>query len=268
MLHSLAQKLIGKLAFVSLLGVTGCSVPIASGLDEPAANEALVALEKNGISASKGRDLEAEGRYQLEVSRDDASAAVSVLSQEGLPAHKSPGVLDALGQSSVIPSRLSEHAKLTAGIAGELERSLRELDGVVSARVHLAVPAKDALIPDETELAASASVLIRHRGPNPPLTSADIQRLVSGAVPGLSPENVSVVASSVPTVSRARDRDLSRLGPIAVTRSSALPLRLLFGAAALLNVLLVAGMGLLWQRLRRSEQALAERPARTAESTP
>jgi len=113
-----------------------------------------------------------------------------------------------------------------AGVAGELERSLRGLDGVVSVRVHLAVPVQDALSPDETPTQPSASVLLRHRGAQPPIATNDVQRLVAGAVPGLRPAQVSVVALPVPALARPAERELSRFGRVTVTRGSVFPLRL------------------------------------------
>src|SRR3954470_11755899 len=142
--------------------LAGCSVPIAAGLDESDANHAVVALEKSGVAADKDRDPDTEGHWRITVARDDASSAAAILSSESLPPAASPGLLETLGQGSIVPSRTAEQAKFVAGISGELERSLRSLDGVVSVRVHLAIPVPDSFSPDETPVPASASVLLRH----------------------------------------------------------------------------------------------------------
>src|SRR6185436_18217123 len=102
-------------------------------------------------------------------------------------------ILEALGKGSVVPSRAAEHARVVTGTGDELERSLRGLDGVLSARVHLGVPAHDPLALEEKAPVATASVLIRHRGATPPIAAGEVQRLVSGAVSGLAPDQVSVV---------------------------------------------------------------------------
>ena len=44
-----------------LLLASGCAVPVASDLGEGDANQAVVVLEKQGISANKERDPEGEG---------------------------------------------------------------------------------------------------------------------------------------------------------------------------------------------------------------
>ena len=243
----------------------GCNVPIAAGLDESDANHAVVALEKNGVAADKERDPESEGHWRISVARDDASSAAGILSSESLPPARSPGLLETMGQGSIVPSQASEQAKFVAGTSGELERSLRSLDGVVSVRVHLAVPMQDPLLAEEAPQPASASVLLRHRGSTPPIAIADIQRLVAGAVPGLTAPQVSVVASPVPLPTRLPERELSRFGPVTVTRASVLPLRTIVGGALLLNLGLLAALMLVWTRARRAESNLADQRAEGAQ---
>jgi type III secretion protein J len=241
------------------LSAVGCSVPIAAGLEEGDANQAILALEKGGIAAEKKPDPEVEGRWLLRVASGEASAAVSVLAEQSLPPRSAPGVLAALGETGLVPSRAAEHAKLVTGIAGDLERSLRGVDGVLSARVHIAVPGKSALGTEAAgEPVPTASVLLRHRGATPPIAAADVRRLVAGAVPGLAPEQVSVVATPVPPSGRPPERELARFGPVTVTRGSLLPLRVIVGAVVFLNALLVAALFALWSRTRKKELELAE----------
>jgi type III secretion protein J len=239
------------------LASVGCTTPVASNLPENEANRAMVALEKHGVSADKERDPETEGRFRVTVGRDEAAAAASVLSQEAVPSHENPGILQSLGQGSMVPSRLAEHARLLSGISGELERSLSAVDGVVSARVHLAAPEHSPLDGEEPRK-PSASVLLRHRGAAPPLAASEIQKLVAGAVPGLDAAAVSVVATSAPANARPADKELRRVGPITVTRSSLSPLRAVAGGAVLLNLLLLGAVLLFWSKARRAEEALGQ----------
>jgi type III secretion protein J len=243
-----------------------CSVPVAGNLDEADANQAVALLARGGVGADKERDPEHEGHYRISVAKGEASAAIGFLAEENLPPKASPGVLEALGQGGVVPSRLAEHARWTAGVAGDLERSLRSLEGVLSARVHLAVPARDGLNSEESGEKPSASVLVRHRGATPPVAAGEVQRLVAGAVPGLSPDHVNVVLATSPT-NRAAAPDLRRFGPITVTEGSSMALRGLAAGIVLLNLLLLSGLLWLWSRLRRSEVALAEAKA-AAEGEP
>jgi type III secretion protein J len=249
---------LGVLGAIALGVCAACSVPIAAGLDESQANRAVVSLEGNGVAAQKEPDPEAEGLWRVTVGRDDSSAAVAVLDRENLPPSSGPGVLEALGKGSLVPSRTAEHARWVAGMAGELEASLQAVEGIVSARVHLAVPEADALAPEGERKTPSASVLVRHRGPTPPLAATEIQRLVAGAVPGLDAEAVSVVGAPAPLLKRPVDRELARFGPVTVTRGSMNQLRLIVGIAAVLNLALLAVVVLLWSKMRRVRGRLAE----------
>ena len=250
---------LGSLALLltAALAALACTTAVANDLPESEANRAVVALEGHGVSAEKERDPETEGRFRVTVGRDEAAAAAGVLSQEAVPARENPGILQSLGTGSMVPSRLSEHARLLSGISGELEQSLQAVDGVVSARVHLAAPEHSPL--DETEPAKpSGSVLIRHRGATPPIAASDVQKLVAGAVPGLAAADVSVVSSPAPASARPADKELRRVGPITVTRASLSPLRFVAAGAVLLNLALLAAVLLLWAKVRRTEDALGQ----------
>lgn len=254
-----ASHSFGGLSLALFLATSGCTAAAASDLPEGEANRAVVALEKHGVSAEKERDPEKEGRFRVMVGRDEAAAAASVLEQESVPSHDNVGILQSLGAGSMVPSRLAEHARLLAGISGELEQSLQAVDGVVSARVHLASPERSPLDVEPATEKPSASVLLRHRGASPPLAISEVQRLVAGAVPGLEPASVSVVASPAPAAARPADRELRRVGPITVTRASLSPLRAMAIGTVLLNLSLLVAVLLLWMKVRRGDQALRAR---------
>jgi type III secretion protein J len=256
----------GAWALCLLSCLSSCSAPIAANLDESDANQAVVVLERGSVGASKERDPEHEGRFVVSVANQDASTAIALLARENLPPRPSPGVLEALGESSVVPSRLAEHAKWSAGIAGDLERSLRGVDGVLSARVHLGVPPAERLDPEGASEKPTAAVLIRHRGATPPVAAGEVQRLVGGAVPGLAPERVNVVMVTS-AWTETPEGSLLRLGPVSVTRGSVGALRLIVVAIAVLALGLLGSVLALWTRLRRTEMALFRAPAAAAAKT-
>jgi type III secretion protein J len=225
-------------------------VPVATNLDEPDANRVLAALERNGVAADKNADPDEEGRFSIEVGRGDATFAISVMTREELPPRRSPGLLDAIGKNSLVPGRGDEQAKLTVGIAGELERTLIALDGVIDARVHLALPRRDPLEALTNELAPTAAVLLKYRSQAPPLSADEIRQLVSGAVPGLAPANVTVVSKAIEGEVNRKGTELVLLGPLTTTRSSLPYLRWMIGAVALLNACMVALLIALWLRMR------------------
>jgi type III secretion protein J len=207
------------------------------------------------VAADKKPDPDTEGRFGIEVGRGDASFAISVMTREELPPRRSPGLLDTIGKGSLVPGRGDEQAKLTAGISGELQRSLMGIDGVIDARVHLALPRHDPL-QAVTEPPPRAAVLLRYRGATPPLSIDEISRLVSGAVPGLDPAQVTVVSKPVEGNINRKGTELVLLGPLTTTRSSLPYLRWMIGIVAMLNACMVALLIALWLRMRRATAKL------------
>ncbi len=78
-------------------------------------------------------------------------------------------------------------------LEGELSRTITALKAVEAARVHLALPRESLFITEEKPPKASVFVKLKEGGR---LTRREVQgivNLVASAVPGLSPENVTVV---------------------------------------------------------------------------
>jgi type III secretion protein J len=234
-----------------------CAVPVAGGLDDAEANRVFVALDRASVDAAKEQDPAGDGKWRVTVARDDLPRALAVMREEDLPRRDPPGVIDAMGKGSLVPSEAAEHAQLVAALAGELERSLDGIEGVLRARVHLNVPAASPLR-DAPPVRGSAGVLVEHRGATPPVSVESIQRLVAGGVAGLAPADVVVVMVPRPAPAGLEGVDaLAHVGPIAVTRASMHQLQ----AALIAMVALVAALAgatlALYSRLARARAALA-----------
>lgn len=87
----------------------------------------------------------------------------------------------------------AEHVNYRRALEGELERSIKVLNGIEQARVHITFP-KDSVFLDSRE-PAKASVLVSLR-PGARLTQQNvlaITNLVASAVEGLAPDYISVI---------------------------------------------------------------------------
>jgi type III secretion protein J len=239
------------------LAVGACAVPVAGGLEEGQANRVVVALDRAGVGADKEGDPAVEGKFRVVVERDDAPRAIAALRDEELPSPAVSGLLESMGKGSLVPSQLAEHTQYMAGLAGELEKTLSAIEGVLGARVHLSIPDADALR-EGPRPKATASVLLKHRGATPPIDVHEVKRLVAGAAPGLAPDDVAVVMVARPTGAAQADRTLSRLGPISATRGSVVVLRIVAAVVVLVDLVLVLAVLVLWSRLRRVRAAALE----------
>jgi type III secretion protein J len=243
--------------------LSGCTVPVAGALDDAEANRVVVALGRASVDATKEPDPGAEGRWRVEVMRDDVGRALSVMRDEELPRAATPGVLDAVAKGSLVPSEAAEHAQLVAGMAGDLAKSLEGIDGVLSARVHLNVPSPSPLR-DLAPPHGSASVLLEHRGSTPPISADSVQRLVAGGVAGMLPTDVTVVMVSRTSPAAFPSDGLRHVGPIAVARTSLRSLQIgLIALVVLVGVLAVTTLVLYARlaRVRAEQAAAAPRPA-------
>lgn len=126
------------------------------------------------------------------VPRDKVASTRIMLSSKGLPTSGSVGyeIFDSaspLGQTDFIQNLNRQRA-----LEGELARTIRSLQGVTSARVHLVLPRRQ-LFESEGE-APSASVVIGDGGRAPGSDQVNaVRNLIAGAVPNLKPDRVTVV---------------------------------------------------------------------------
>ncbi len=250
---------------LGLLVMVSCAEPVATGLDEQNANQVVGALHERGISATKqiADSGSQEGTWTVIVDNDDSAHAMEVLRAEELPRHRPVGLVEMLGADPLFPSPSTERARWAAGTAAELERSLQGLAGVISVRVHLAIPPTEPFGMEGESVEPSASVLLRYSTDVPPVAAADVQRLVAGAVPNLTPKAVEVVESAQRRPTAVSNPSLARLGPLTVTRSALAPLRFVALVALATNMAAISLALVLWVRLRKVRRDLfeARRPA-------
>lgn len=150
-------------------------------------------------SSAVVRELESQGiRYELRqdgttilVPREDAARARMRLAEGGLPSGGGVGyeIFDK-GDSLSATSFLQNVNRLRA-LEGELTRSIRSIDRVAAARVHLVVPERPLFRRDAPE--PSASIILRVRGDLGAEQIRGVRHLVASAVPGLKAERISII---------------------------------------------------------------------------
>lgn len=238
-------------AALALSALLGCGAAVESGLSEQEANELVFALDSAGIAARKEREPNGGNAplWAVRVASEDVPPALAVMRAEELP-RRAPAGLDAMFETTrLVPSPGEERARLSAGIAGELARTLESIDGVVDARVHLGFPIDSSFTLDDEAEPLRASVLLRYHGASPPFDAAELKALVAGSVSGLDAQNVTLVA--LPKAAAPRiDSPIVHIGPLAVARSSATPLRAILGTSLAVNIGLAVALALLMARLR------------------
>src|SRR3954466_1482621 len=96
---------------------------------------------------------------------------------------------DALGTTSFV-----QNINHLRALEGELSRTIRAIDRVQAARVHLVLPERPLFSRETPE--PSASIVVRGRGTLEPQQIRAIRHVVASAVNGLKPQRVSIVDES------------------------------------------------------------------------
>lgn len=158
-----------------------------SNLDLKEAGQITQALDQAGVKY----EIKGDGSTIM-VPREKVASTRIMLSTKGMPTSGSVGyeIFDTaspLGQTDFIQNLNRQRA-----LEGELARTIRSLQGVSSARVHLVLPRRQ-LFESEGEQ-PSASVVIGVAGRQPSADQvASVRNLIAGAVPNLKPDRVTVV---------------------------------------------------------------------------
>lgn len=152
------KPLLVLLPLVLLLVACGDET-LYSKLSEREANEMVALLLSSGLSASKGQDQDEQ--YKVMVAKDSFAQAFSLLAINGFPKQTYDTLGDVFAKEGFVSSPLEERARLNFALSQEIANTISSVDGVLLARVHLAVPPKDDLTDKVSP--ASASVFIKHR---------------------------------------------------------------------------------------------------------
>jgi type III secretion protein J len=207
------------------MALVGCSERLHGSLTEREANEILAALAARGVGAKKEKEAgRGSGTFEIRTASRELPRALALLAELGLPREPAPGLEKLLGEGGLIPSELEEEAKLVAVMQAELTETLRRIDGVIDARVHVALPRKPGVF-ESSPQKPRASVFLKTRG-DPTYDVASVRALVAGGVRGLEADAVEVVGVAAIRAVPVAHVATTRVGPFEVAEASALPLRL------------------------------------------
>jgi type III secretion protein J len=190
-------------AFSFLLTACGSKIELLAEVSESEANDVLAVLLNAGIEASKKPGK--EGMVSIDVNQSDVAKAIDVMRAEGLPRERFVKMGEVFRKEGMISSPLEERVRYIWALSQELSATVSQVDGVIKARVHVVLPERGS--GGDPALPSSAAVFIKHKaGYNLEDVQAQIKRLVSNSIPGLSADKVSVVL--LPAMSKAQAEEI------------------------------------------------------------
>jgi len=232
-----------------VLLLAGCKTELYSGLDETEANNMVSVLINSGLDADKGRDKKS-GKFTILVERSQISLAVDTLQQHGLPRERFSRVDDIFKKDGLISSPLEERVRYIYALSEQVEETLSQIDGVITARVHVVLPENNPFA-DKVQ-PSSASVFIKYLpGSQLNQIKSEIKFIVEKSIEGLSYDKVSLVMLPAKLAySSTSDGQWTSFLGIRIAKSQVGTLRaILWGLVALVSVLLG---GLVYLLMRQS----------------
>ncbi|THD63117.1 MAG: flagellar M-ring protein FliF [Bradyrhizobium sp.] len=183
---AVTAALIGFFAFVIMRVTTPQMTTLFTDLSTEDSSGIIKDLERQAIPY----ELRNEGAIIM-VPKDKVTRLRMKLAEGGLP--KGGGVgyeifdkSDALGTTSFV-----QNINHLRALEGELARTIRGIDRIQAARVHLVLPERPLFSRETPE--PSASIVVRVRGTLEPQQIRAIRHVVASAVSGLKPQRVSIV---------------------------------------------------------------------------
>jgi flagellar M-ring protein FliF len=183
---AVTAALIGFFAFVIMRVTTPQMTTLFTDLSVEDSSAIIKDLDRQAIPYELRNDGAA-----IMVPKDKVTRLRMKLAEGGLP--KGGGVgyeifdkSDALGTTSFV-----QNINHLRALEGELARTIRAIDRIQAARVHLVLPERPLFSRETPE--PSASIVVRVRGALEPQQIRAIRHLVASAVNGLKPQRVSIV---------------------------------------------------------------------------
>jgi flagellar M-ring protein FliF len=160
--------------------------PLFQDMDPADAQALATQLEAQNIP----HQVSADGKT-VSVPADKLDAARLQTASQGKP-HSGRMGFEIFDKMSWGQTEFDEKVAYQRAMEGELERTIQTLSDVESARVHLVMPTDSVFLDRQRDAKASVILKLRHDGLSKDAVTA-ISRLVSGAVEGLRPEDVSII---------------------------------------------------------------------------
>ncbi len=183
---AVTAALIGFFGFVIMRATTPQMTTLFTDLSSEDSSGIIKDLERQAIPF----ELRNEGAVIM-VPKDKVTRLRMKLAESGLP--KGGGVgyeifdkSDALGTTSFV-----QNINHLRALEGELARTIRAIDRIQAARVHLVLPERPLFSRETPE--PSASIVVRVRGTLDAQQVRAIRHVVASAVNGLKPQRVSIV---------------------------------------------------------------------------
>ncbi len=201
-------------AFLSVRLTSPVMAPLYTNLTTEDSSTIVTELGAMGVEFNL-----AQSGSQILVKSSEVLKVRMALAQKGLPSQGSIVGYEVFDRdNSMGASRFVMDVNLLRALEGELGRTISAVESIKSSRVHLVIP-KRSVFEQSMNLEPSASVLItlNNRARVPKNEIVAVKHLVSSAVPGLSPSQVTVINSNGEVLAKAQSDEESESAAVSAS---------------------------------------------------
>ena len=184
---AVALFLLGFLIYLTASIGTTEMAPLFSDLDPADAKQIITRLEEENVPYKLKKngtqiDVPAAQALKLRVQMAETVGSGNVVGYELFDKTQSPGI----GQEIV-------NLQMLRALEGELVRTIKAIDHVKAARVHLVLPRREMFSREEQKPSASVVIKMEDKTSLSSKQVEAVQRLVAAAVPKMDMKNVSIL---------------------------------------------------------------------------
>ena len=195
---------VGLIAFIIFSATRFSAAPMAllyGNLSATDSREVIKQLELSGVPFEMGNN-----NTEIRIPTEQVTTTRMHMAELGLPSGASVGYeifdnMDALGATNFM-----QNVNLVRALEGELGRTIKSIEGIQNARVHLVMPTREMFTREMQEPTASVYIKMKSGRLAENQVKA-VQHLIASAVPKLKPTNISIVDERGTLLSRSFEND-------------------------------------------------------------
>ncbi len=200
---------VGLIAFIIFFATRFSAAPMEllyGNLSATDSREITKQLELSGIPFKNGGTNNAE----IMVPTEQVTSVRMQMAELGLPSGGTVGYEVFDNMDSLSATNFMQNVNLVRALEGELGRTIKAIEGIQNARVHLVMSQREMFTRETQEPTASVYIKMKSGRLAENQVKA-VQHLIAAAVPKLKPTNISIVDERGTLLSRSYENDAQQV---------------------------------------------------------
>jgi flagellar M-ring protein FliF len=208
-LAAMAGVAVGLIAFIIFFATRFSAAPMEElygNLSATDQREIVKQLELSGVPFKNG----GPNNSQILVPAEKVTGIRMQMAELGLPSGGTIGYEVFDNMDSLSATNFMQNVNLVRALEGELSRTIKSIEGIQNARVHLVMSQREMFTRETQEPTASVYIKMKSGRLSENQTKA-VQHLIAAAVPKLKPNNISIVDERGTLLSRSFENDAQQV---------------------------------------------------------